>query len=160
MSKDVLELIKEFHAFYEVLPYNIVLTEKRASLPAMNRTIQAGFDVDIYGLNPKRNWRRRDPIRNTISATWNCRKLRRRFRINIPRSSAHSRFSLSHRSSFWVAQVTMRYKGCCESEFRIIGASIDLPTSQNNRHLRNLKPSCGAWASCVDDASTNEGGGP
>ena len=54
MSKDVLELIKEFHAFYEVLPYNIVLTEKRASLPAMNRTIQAGFDVDIYGLNPKK----------------------------------------------------------------------------------------------------------
>jgi hypothetical protein len=54
MSKDVHELVKEYHAFYEVLPYNILLTEKHGSLPATNRTIQAGFDVDIYGLNPKK----------------------------------------------------------------------------------------------------------
>ena len=54
MSKDFLELVKEYQAFYEVLPYNIVLTEKRWNLRAANRTIQAGFDVDIYGLNPKK----------------------------------------------------------------------------------------------------------
>ncbi|WP_157467608.1 hypothetical protein [Edaphobacter aggregans] len=55
MHKDLHELAKEYHAFYEVLPYNILLTEKHGSLPATNRTIQAGFDVDIYGLNPKKD---------------------------------------------------------------------------------------------------------
>jgi|SRR5215469_2385247 len=54
MSTDLHELVKEYHAFYEISPYNILLAEKHGSLPATNRTIQAGFDVDIYGLNPKK----------------------------------------------------------------------------------------------------------
>lgn len=49
---NVQDLVKKYHAFYEVSPYNILLTEKHGSLPDTNRTIQAGFDVDIYGLNP------------------------------------------------------------------------------------------------------------
>jgi len=53
MSKDVLDLVKKYHAFYEVLPYNIVLTGMHGSLKASNQTIQVGFDVDIFGLNPK-----------------------------------------------------------------------------------------------------------
>ena len=51
-----------------------------------------------------------------------------------------------------VAQLTRRRRECCKLEFRIFGASIDPPTCQNNRHLKNLKPSCGTWASCGDDA--------
>lgn len=51
MSKDVRSLVKEHHAFYEVSPYYLVVKEKPGSLSAITRTIQAGFDVDIFGMN-------------------------------------------------------------------------------------------------------------
>lgn len=51
MSKDLYSLIEEHHAFYEVSPYYLVLKEKPASLTPTTRTIQAGFDVDIFGMN-------------------------------------------------------------------------------------------------------------
>lgn len=51
MSKDLYSLIEEHHAFYEVSPYYLVLEEKPASLTPTTRTIQAGFDVDIFGMN-------------------------------------------------------------------------------------------------------------
>ena len=53
MSENIASLAKEHHAFYEVLPYCIVLQEKHAGLPDTHRTIQIGFDVDVYGLNIK-----------------------------------------------------------------------------------------------------------
>ena len=53
MSENIASLAKEHHAFYEVLPYHIVLQEKHAGLPDTHRTIQIGFDVDVYGLNIK-----------------------------------------------------------------------------------------------------------
>jgi hypothetical protein len=52
VTKDVRSLVKEHHAFYEVIPYYVLLDEKHGSLPATNARIQAGFDVDIYGVNP------------------------------------------------------------------------------------------------------------
>jgi hypothetical protein len=52
MSKDLPSLVKEHRAFYQVSPYNLVLDEKPGSRPAMTRTIQAGFDVDIFGATP------------------------------------------------------------------------------------------------------------
>jgi hypothetical protein len=52
MPKDARGLVKEHHAFYEVLPYYVLLDEKHASLPATKVRTQAGFDVDIYGGNP------------------------------------------------------------------------------------------------------------
>jgi hypothetical protein len=51
MSKDLRSLIDEHHAFYEVSPYYLVLKEKPGSLMPNTRTIQAGFDVDIFGMN-------------------------------------------------------------------------------------------------------------
>lgn len=51
MSKDLGELVKEHQAFYEVTPYHLVLQENPGKFPSKNRTIQAGFDVDIYGVN-------------------------------------------------------------------------------------------------------------
>jgi len=51
MSKDLGELVKEHQAFYEVTPYYLVLQENPGKFPPKNRTIQAGFDVDIYGVN-------------------------------------------------------------------------------------------------------------
>jgi hypothetical protein len=49
MPDDIRSLIKEHHAFYEVLPYYVVLEERHGSLPATTRRVQAGFDIDIYG---------------------------------------------------------------------------------------------------------------
>jgi hypothetical protein len=52
ISKAVADLVKERHAFYEVLPYEVVVDEPAGALPGGTRTIKAGFDVDIYGMSP------------------------------------------------------------------------------------------------------------
>jgi hypothetical protein len=53
MSENICSLIKKHHAFYEVLPYYVVLEEKHGSPTAMTRRVHSGFDVDIYGVNIK-----------------------------------------------------------------------------------------------------------
>ena len=53
MSDDIRSLIKEHHAFYEVLPYYVVLEERPVGRPATTRRVQAGFDIDIYGERTK-----------------------------------------------------------------------------------------------------------
>ncbi len=50
MSHDIRSLIQEHHAFYEVLPYYVSLEEKHVILPAATRRVQAGFNVDVYGV--------------------------------------------------------------------------------------------------------------
>jgi hypothetical protein len=49
MSDVIRQLIKEHHAYYEVLPYYVVIEEGHGSPAANSRRIQAGFDIDIYG---------------------------------------------------------------------------------------------------------------
>ena len=51
MPKDIGELVKEHHAFYEVMPYYLVVPENPGKLPTKTQTLKAGFDVDIYGVN-------------------------------------------------------------------------------------------------------------
>ena len=49
MSEKTRELIEQHHAFYQVLPYYVVQeqgTQKSA------KKIQAGFDIDVYGIKP------------------------------------------------------------------------------------------------------------
>jgi hypothetical protein len=50
MSDDIRSLIQEHRAFYEVLPYYVRLEEEHVSLPAAPRRVQAGFNVDVYGV--------------------------------------------------------------------------------------------------------------
>jgi len=50
MPEDIRSLIKEHHAFYEVSPYYVLLDERPIGLPATTRTVQAGFNVDVYGV--------------------------------------------------------------------------------------------------------------
>ena len=50
MSQDFRTLAKEHHAFYEVSPYYVLLDERPVGLPATTRTVQAGFNVDVYGV--------------------------------------------------------------------------------------------------------------
>lgn len=51
MSKDIRNLVKAHHVFYEVCPYYLLIDETRGTLPARTQRIQAGFDIDIVGLN-------------------------------------------------------------------------------------------------------------
>ena len=51
MSENLCILAAEHHAFYEVLPYYVVVEEKHGCLPSITRLIQAGFEVAIYGVN-------------------------------------------------------------------------------------------------------------
>ena len=50
MPENVREVTEQHHAFYEVLPYYIVLDRRPHGAAATNRRIQAGFDVDVYGI--------------------------------------------------------------------------------------------------------------
>ena len=50
MADNFSSLIKEYHAFYEVSPYYVLLDERPVGLPATTRTVQAGFNVDVYGV--------------------------------------------------------------------------------------------------------------
>ena len=49
MSENIHELIEQHHAFYEVLPYYVVQEDRTHK--ATTR-IQAGFDIDVYGIKP------------------------------------------------------------------------------------------------------------
>ena len=51
MSEDLQQLIKTYHAFYEVSPYSIVIEEGHGSQTATRHIIQAGFDVDVHGVS-------------------------------------------------------------------------------------------------------------
>jgi hypothetical protein len=52
MSDNFRSLIKKYRAFYEVSPYYVVAEEKHGSpTDKSTRRIQAGFDVDVYGVN-------------------------------------------------------------------------------------------------------------
>jgi hypothetical protein len=50
MDKKFGELIEQHHAYYEVLPYYIELEESHGTPAAKMQRIQAGFDVDVYGI--------------------------------------------------------------------------------------------------------------
>jgi hypothetical protein len=52
MSRNLRSLVEEYRAFYEVLPYYVFLEEEHGSrTDKSTRRIQAGFDVDIFGMN-------------------------------------------------------------------------------------------------------------
>jgi len=52
---DISSLVKEHHAFYEVSPYYVLFDERPLGLPATTRSVQAGFNVDVYGVRTEDN---------------------------------------------------------------------------------------------------------
>src|SRR5689334_17973741 len=52
MFENLCSLVKGHHASYKVLPYYVLLEERDGSGPPRTRKGQAGFDVEIYGVNP------------------------------------------------------------------------------------------------------------
>lgn len=53
MSENLQRVVKEYHAFYEVSPYYVMVEEKHGGHVANARRVQAGFDVDVYGVSNK-----------------------------------------------------------------------------------------------------------
>lgn len=53
MSGSLDSLAQKHHAFYEVLPYYVFLEERHGSVPAATRRVQAGFEVEVYGVNTR-----------------------------------------------------------------------------------------------------------
>jgi len=49
MSDIIQQLSTEHHAYYEVLPYYVVIEEGHGWPTANTHRVQAGFDIDIYG---------------------------------------------------------------------------------------------------------------
>ena len=54
MSETLHSLIQEHHAFYEVLPYYVVVDDANGGLSHTTRRVDAGFDVDIYAESPEK----------------------------------------------------------------------------------------------------------
>src|SRR5271166_2325095 len=55
MTESIASLVKEHHAFYEVSPYYVELDERPVGLTAKTRRVQAGFEVDVYGVRTEDN---------------------------------------------------------------------------------------------------------
>lgn len=49
MSENVRESIQRHQAFYEVMPYYVVVDERPLAKRQPPRTVKAGFDIDVYG---------------------------------------------------------------------------------------------------------------
>jgi hypothetical protein len=48
---EVRALIQQHHAFYEVRPYYLVVETREQNGASAPRRVQAGFEVDIYGVS-------------------------------------------------------------------------------------------------------------
>lgn len=56
MSETLCSVIQKHHAFYEILPYYVVIDDTKGDLPLKNRRVHAGFDIDIYGESLTQDW--------------------------------------------------------------------------------------------------------
>ena len=52
MPVDIRSFVKDRHSFYEVAPLYVLFEERLQGVPA-TRKVQAGFDVDVYGVGPE-----------------------------------------------------------------------------------------------------------
>jgi hypothetical protein len=55
MSDKFPSLAEQYRAFCEVSPYYVLLGERPLGQPARTQRIQAGFNVDVYGVRPEDN---------------------------------------------------------------------------------------------------------
>jgi hypothetical protein len=50
MADNIISLVKEHRAFYEVSPYYVEVEERPVGRPVTARRVQAGFNVGVYGV--------------------------------------------------------------------------------------------------------------
>jgi len=54
MSEDIRQIIDSHHCYLEISPYYVVAEDRPVDGPISVRRVQAGFDVDIYGVKTRR----------------------------------------------------------------------------------------------------------
>jgi hypothetical protein len=52
-ESDAHEVLETHHVRYEVRPYYVILDQRLAGAPPQQQKVQAGFDVDLYGVLEK-----------------------------------------------------------------------------------------------------------
>lgn len=81
MAKNLSELIEQYHLFYEVTPYYVMVEEPSQGATAVKRTVQAGFDIDVYGVTTSL---KREPRSDYVLA---CTELRNVVKTVLPHTS-------------------------------------------------------------------------
>ena len=81
MATNVRELIDQYHPFYEVTPYCVVFEERPPGATAARRRIQAGFDIDVYGITASL---KREPYSDYVLA---CTALQKVAETVLPHTS-------------------------------------------------------------------------
>jgi len=46
---DVVRVLRQYHAYYEVRPYYVFLEQHPPGAPSVEKRMHAGFDVDLFG---------------------------------------------------------------------------------------------------------------
>jgi len=54
MPENSQSLAAKHHAFYEVLPYYVVVDEGQENAPTTTRRVQSGYEVNIYGVSTRK----------------------------------------------------------------------------------------------------------
>ena len=54
MSEDIRQILDSHHCYLEVSPYYVVAEDRPVNGPVSVRRVQAGFDLDIYGVKMSR----------------------------------------------------------------------------------------------------------
>jgi hypothetical protein len=54
MPGDIHQILESHHCFLEISPYYVVAEDRPAGGPVSVRRVQAGFDLDIYGIKMSR----------------------------------------------------------------------------------------------------------
>lgn len=153
MSRNLRALIKQHHAFYEVLPYYAVVKDANGGLWLTIHRVHAGFDIDIYGESPIQNWVIPGPDPNYTLGDSELQKISEELSCHSTHSCTLEILAFPAKAVF---EVTQNRKRCCVSEFHIAGLSMNRRNHHNNARPGNSKKKQSAWVSHDDDKQNNE----
>ena len=114
MADNISSLVKEHSAFYEVSPYYVLLDDRPVGLPATTRTVQAGFNVDVYGVRTENTEPAMPPPQEYALAYAELQKLVERVSLHASNSC-----SLEVIPFFSTAIIDTRNHGQVEAMIRI-----------------------------------------
>ena len=124
MSDVIRQLITEHHAYYEVLPYYVVIEERHGSPTANTHRVQAGFDIDIYGTRMENEL----PLHSHKYALGyaELQKIAEET-SDHPSTSCSIEVIPFFSISFSTPEITFSRKPCYESGSPIVGILMNLP---------------------------------
>ena len=143
MSKNIRQVIEKHRPFYEVEPYYVLLEEGHGTPAVKTRRIQAGFNVNVYGMKTSD-----DPGLPGLSPSYAlaCASLLELTKtIQSHATDACSIEVIPARQPFWTLKVTCNPKPCCESGLPINAVLSNLPVRPSSIRLKRWKLSSAVW---------------